>query len=283
VLSELWSLSAFLRLPAERVGAASVGINHFGWFTRIWDKETGEDLYPRLREQERKAHWLAQWDELALPRIMLRTYGLWSYPGTSHTGEYVAWAGDFLPTSVMQFFFDPAAERPWDTKKSLDLVYSLGGKPTERDIFSPPWSGDEEFARLFDIETREWRPSSEFGIPIAEAVFFDAPREIGAVNVPNKGYAPDLPEGMVIELPASVDGSGIHPAACDPLPPAVAAMVATQGVIHRLVIDAYVEKSRNKLLQAVLLDPTVSGYHNAVAMIDEMCERQAELLPELHW
>jgi alpha-galactosidase len=44
-----------------------------------------------------------------------------------------------------------------------------------------------------------------------------------------------------------------------------------------------VEQSRNKLLQAVLLDPTVSTYNNSVEMINEMCEVQKEILPPLDW
>ena len=279
------TLGAFLEMPVERIGAACVGINHFGWFTRIWDKETGEDLYPKLREKEKQAHWLAGWDDLALTRILLRTYGLWSYPGASHSGEYLAWGDGFLPSVPYQFFFDPASERPWEpaSKRNLDLIGSLSYGQTSRDIFSPPWSGEEEFLKNFDIDTREWKVSEEFAIPIAEAVFFDKPTEIGAVNVPNKGYAKDLPEDMVLELPAIADGRGLHPVKCDPLPAAVASMISVQGTIHKLVIEAYVEQSRNKLLQAVLLDPTVSSYHNAVAMIDEMCERQKEILPPMFW
>lgn len=47
-------LAMFLCMPEERIGASAVGLNHFGWFTKIWDKETGQDLYPKLREQEKK-------------------------------------------------------------------------------------------------------------------------------------------------------------------------------------------------------------------------------------
>jgi alpha-galactosidase len=88
---------------------------------------------------------------------------------------------------------------------------------------------------------------------------------------------------MVIEMPALADGNGIHPHICDALPTAVASMISTQGAIHKLVIEAYEEKSRNKLLQAMLLDPTISSYNNAVALINDMCELQKELLPPMHW
>ncbi|MCL1794933.1 MAG: hypothetical protein FWG34_13835 [Oscillospiraceae bacterium] len=275
-------LAQLLQMPYERIGASPVGLNHFGWFTKIWDKETGEDLYPKLREQEKKADLLAGWDHLALSRIMLRTYGLWSYPGTNHVGEYIAWSDGFLASQSVQYYFDPAYENPWETKKPPAFIYNMDTIAERHELF--PANGDGDwYKESFDPETRKLQVSGEFGIPIAEAVYFDKPAEIGAVNMPNKGYASDLMQDMVIELPALVDGKGIHPHKCDPLPAAIASMICTQGAIHQLLIEAYAEKSRSKLLQAILLDPTVSSYNNAVALINEMCERQKELLPPMHW
>ena len=274
-------LANFLELPYEQIGYKSVGLNHFGWFTKIWDKKTGEDLYPKLKEAELRADPLAHWDELALSRIMLRTYGLYPYPGANHIGEYIAWSDAFLAGAIAQFTHDPVVDKMWQDKtKHAPFIYSLSaGNPTDRPLFG---NKDDDWKASFNTEG-ELHGSGEYGIPIAEAIFFDKPTEIGTVNLPNKGYAKDLPEGMVIELPALVDGKGIHPHQTEPLPTAIAQMISTQGAIHKLVIDAFEEKSRNKLLQAVLLDPTVSSYHNAVAMINEMCEVQKDILPELNW
>ena len=269
-----------LQMPMERVGVSPVGLNHFGFFTKIWDKETGEDLYPKLREQEKKAEPLARWDELALQRIMFRTYGVWPYLGANHIGEYFAWSDGFIASTVMQYYFDPASENPWATKEPPPFTYSVSGGSMEQDLFSQAVSGD--YSDSFDT-TGKSHLSGEYGIPIAEAIYFDKPTEIGAVNMPNLGYASDLPQGMVIELPALADGRGIHPHKCDPLPTAISSMISTQGAIHKLVIEAYVEKSRNKLLQAMLLDPTVSSYNNAVALISDMCELQKDILPEMKW
>ena len=60
-------------------------------------------------------------------------------------------------------------------------------------------------------------------------------------------------------------------------------MLQLQGNINRLLVEAYAERSRRKLLQALLIDPTVSTYANAVALIDEMFARQQPLLPEMDW
>jgi len=138
------------------------------------------------------------------------------------------------------------------------------------------------FSQAFN-EDREMGQSEEYGVPIIEAITFDKPIEVGAVNVPNEGYVSNLPEGMVVEVPARVDGKGIHPLKVDGLPTGIAAMIATQGAIADLLYEAYVERSRRKLLQAMLLDPTISTYTNAVHLIDEMFKWQGEALPEMVW
>ena len=38
-----------------------------------------------------------------------------------------------------------------------------------------------------------------------------------------------------------------------------------------------------KLLQALLIDPTVASYNGAVALIDEMCKVQEGILPAMAW
>jgi alpha-galactosidase len=275
----------------ERIGYKCVGLNHFGWYTKIWDKETGEDLYPKLREGDRKGSPLAHWDEYAMMRTMFRVYGLWPYPGTNHIGEYMAWSDGFLASALPQFYFDPLVDDPWGTRRPPEFVYSIDYHPTGHLPFPEKKNENEpreaelakgEYEKAFDPEG-EIEGSGEYGIPIAEAIFFDEPAEFAALNLPNDGSAADLPVGMVIEAGARADGKGIHLLPCDPLPRAAAQMIAVQGTIHKLVIEAYAEKSRLKLLQAVLLDPTVSSYHNAVCMINEMCELQKDALPEMHW
>ncbi|WP_234531198.1 hypothetical protein [Paenibacillus pseudetheri] len=49
------------------------------------------------------------------------------------------------------------------------------------------------------------------------------------------------------------------------------------------VLEAFVEESRTKLLQAILLDPQAPTFYQACAMIDEMCELQKDVLPRLEW
>lgn len=280
-------LAEILNVPRDDIEGDVAGLNHFGWFTRIVRKSTGEDLYPLLRERENQMDWLAHWDEIGLSRLMLRTYGLYPYPGTNHIGEYIAWSDAMLASTKIQYFYDPVRNDPWSKGgKVPEFVYSFQGDPTGRELFpeeKKTGSDDPAFRESFSITAEGIKPSHEYGIPIVESIAFDIPRHIGAVNVQNKGLIPNVLEGMVVEVPADVDGNGIHPCRCPELPAAVASMINTQGTIHKLVIEACLEGSRNKLLQAMLLDPSVSTYNQAVALINEMCERQKEILPPMAW
>ena len=296
-------VSALLELPEEQIETAACGLNHFAWFQAIRHKGTGEDLYPLLREKERQAHWLARRDELALSRILFRTFGLWPYPGTNHSGEYLRWAGAFMASEGMQYFYDPAetgaagvlacllsSGRAGSDEQSADacaaqpaFVYDLAGRPTETPLYGaedvtqvyPTWESVTDGGTL--------QSSGEEGVRIMEGIIGGTPLAITTVNMANHGCIPGLPDAMVVEAPAVADGAGLHLQQMAPLPTGITAMLALQGQINALLIEAYVERSRRKLLQALLIDPTVASYNGAVAIIDEMCEVQKGILPAMAW
>ena len=274
-------VSQLLGIPAEEIEVELVGINHFGLFTQIKRRGTGEDLYPLLRERDLKIDLLAHWDDYALPRIFMRTFGLFPYCGTNHMGEYLGWADEFHASSKAQYFTDLAKNDPWNGGKVPSFIYS--GLPDRKfelpDPAAKDWSRDWRFL----LKDGKLNGSCECGIPIAEGISFDLKRDIGAVNVQNHGFAPNLLDGMVIEIGAVADAQGLHAKKAPELPTAIADMLNRQGAIQKLIMEAYRDQSRNKLLQALLIDPTLSNYTNAVALINEMCERQKEILPEMNW
>ncbi len=269
----LEQISAILGIPAEEIDAIACGINHFTWFQKIRHRHTGEDLYPRLREAEREGDWLSDWHEIALGRILFRRFGLWPSPAANHYGEYVRWAVEFV-CSELQYFYDPADGHPWQTGRIPEFVYSLTGDPTRR-----PWK--PEPVQPPSLDDAPLQPSGELAAPIMEAIACGIRHDLPAVNVPNRGAIPNLPAETVVEVPAVGDAQGIHPLQLEPLPEAIAAMLRLQASIHQLLVEAFDEQSRDKLLQAVLLDPTVDSYRHAVQMVDEMLELQKDVLPPL--
>jgi len=83
-------------------------------------------------------------------------------------------------------------------------------------------------------------------------------------------------------VPILVDGKGIHPQSIPALPEGVASMCRTQMSIQKLTVQAYQERSKNLLLQTLLLEPTVDDIPKADALIDDMLELQKDYLPVFH-
>ncbi|WP_374019139.1 alpha-galactosidase [Paenibacillus thiaminolyticus] len=278
-------LAEFLEMDSKDIGFEGGGLNHFGFFTKIWDKNTGEDLYPLFHEKEKQANRLAKFEHMALSRTMYRTYGYYPYPGTNHIGEYVSYAEDFYAGLSLQYRYDPIREKLWDPDSRVpEFVYCAGGNNLDQDLFSPIMTQElwTEQAYVFDKE--KVTCSGEYAIPIIEAMFFGEELHLNAVNMQNNGAIQGLPDDMVVETQAVVnkDGIAFKPMTVE-LPTALIGTIHIQGTIHKLLLEAYVEQSKTKLLQAILLDPQAPTYYQACAMIDEMCERQKDLLPKLEW
>lgn len=276
-------VAALLERPAAEIEFEASGINHFTWFTSIRDRATGEDLYPELRARERRAHWLFRWDELALNRTLFRAFGLYPSPGANHIGEYLGWAQGFLASSPLQFFYDPAEMDPWKEDRVPPWIYSLEERPTDLPVRHPTEEGRLRPSERGNVDPAAPTPSGELAIPLIEGLTCGVARRLDAVDVPNRGQVPGLPEGAIVEVPALADGTGLTPSETPALPEGVLALLRPQISINRLLCEAFEEGSRNKLLQALLLDPTTPSYRNAVHLIDEMCELQKDVLPGLEW
>ena len=278
-------VASLMQMDAEDVAVEGGGLNHFGFFTKIWHAKTGEDLYPLLQQKEQEANRLAQYDHYYLMRVMYRLYGLYPYPGTNHCGEYLSYGGDFYAGIPLNYAYDPLNESPWTEGARIpEPIYGAEAGTVGQELFEAADSHDSWHEQAFTFNKDDVEQSAEYGVPIIEAIFFDEELAIRSVNMPNNGAIKGLPDDMVVETQAIACGRGLRlvPMTIE-LPTAVIGTINVQAAIHKLVIEAYNEGSKKKLLQAVLLDPTAPSYYQAAAMIDEMCERQKGILPELRW
>ena len=278
-------LSDLLDIPLNDLQTKACGMNHFTWFQEVVQKSTGEDLYPKLRTVEQEGDWLAQWHELALGRILFRRFGLWPSPASNHYGEYIRWAEEFV-IPQLQFFYDPSEGHPWDNDQIPEGVYTVDRVDYNRQ-WKKDWSkkllpvGSTEDIQL-ENEDGSFKNSGEIATLIMESVVSNEKVWLEAVNVPNKGAIPNLPDDMVVELPAYCDANGIQPLAMKPMPEGIAATIRLHASIHQLLVEAYQEQSKDKLLQAILIEPTVNSYRNAIDMCHEFLTLQKEVLPPLY-
>jgi len=276
-------VSKFLDIPLEDITFTAGGLNHFTWFQSIVRTSTGEDLYPQLAKCERQAHWLADWDEIALSRILYRTFGLYPSPGTNHHGEYLGWAEEFLAASRFQYFYDPAEGHPWDEGKFPPRVYNMHTVPKDVPMFP-----DEDLL-LFEPDVKgiepggPIEPTNSLVVPLMEGLVGSSPVVSDPINIVNRGAIPGLPDDAIVEVNVTADRDGVHRHQMEPFPEGILALLRTQLSINKILVEAYVEESRNKLLQAVLLDPTTPSYRSAVNTIDQLFDLQEDVLPALRW
>jgi alpha-galactosidase len=95
-----------------------------------------------------------------------------------------------------------------------------------------------------------------------------------AVNNPNAGYLPDLPEWLVVEVPARIDRNGLIGLAMGQLPRGFAGLLRNQVAVHDLTAEAVLTRSRAAALQALLVDPVVGQYRGLEEMLDTMIAYQ---------
>lgn len=250
-----------LGLPPEEIDPKAGGLNHLNWILELRHKVTGEDLYPafkraaaekKIEEASIRNHRFG----VKLCRYLMDTFGYWPLPSDDHVGEYLSYAWEYC--GLDGYDFDQAHRRIEENRARLRR-----------------WAGGEDAPD----ELLEHH-SGERAVPIITGVLGNTHQYELAVNVPNTGLIPNLPDWAIVEVPAVVDASGVHGTYVGPLPEPIAAMCHTQiAVIDRLV-EAAVHGDRQAALQALLLDPVVNGVSQAEAILDEMLEVHKDYLPQ---
>ena len=95
-------------------------------------------------------------------------------------------------------------------------------------------------------------------------------------NIINNGCVENLPYDACVEIPVTATKDGYERNFQGKLPDAVAVMVNQTAGIENLVVDAWKEKSKDKVYQAVSLDPLCSAVLS-LEEIKEMCDELFEV------
>ena len=119
----------------------------------------------------------------------------------------------------------------------------------------------------------------EQAIDIVESVRRDL-GQVYSANLPNQGQVPNLPDEAIVEAPAMATGSGIKAIAQRPLPSGIAGTLAIRFAWVETVVEAALEGSRDKFIQALILDGSVADLSTATNLADELLAAQAQFLPQ---
>jgi alpha-galactosidase len=237
-------IAGYLDVPYEEMVWECAGINHNAWFTRL--EHGGTDLYPLLRERA-KIPEVYEKDPVRF-EVMLHL-GAFVTESSGHFSEYVPYF-----------------------RKRPDLVkkYARPGYLGESGFYAnnwPRWRSDNDESIESMLRGEREVPlerSLEYGADIIEAIECRRPKTIYG-NVLNNGSIENLPNGCV-EVECGVDGGGIHVKPFGALPEQLAALNRSHMAVHELVVEALLERSKQKAKHALMLDPLTA----AVCSLEEI-------------
>ncbi len=237
----------------KRIHITAAGLNHFTFITDIRDLQTGEDLYPALRAKLAKMPM----DFELMSRRMMDVFGLFCATGDGHAGEYVGFAAETMPLTGYDYNrYEQRGREQWDHIKRL------AGLTDMRDLKSSV------------------HRTGERAIPIINAMLRDLNQHELSANIPNAGCISNLPVDAIVEVPASVNATGVHGIHVGALPFGLAAIMRREVEIQELVVQAGVHGDRNAALQALMLDPHIHSYAQATHLLDDLLKAHAQYLPQ---
>ena len=249
---EMRRLAPLIGVPTQLLDATSAGLNHFSWFKELRLKN-GDDAYPLLDNGLRGVKGFQP-----LCRALYKRFGLYPSTDDNHAGEYLAYA--------------------WETCPPKDRGLNWIGRME--------LEGQEAWARinrLIDGKEKlkvKGELSGESAMRIIEGITTNSGHVELQVNLPNEGQVSNLLPDAIVETPAVVDSSGVHPLHVGFLPQGLAAICNIQILVQNLVVEAAVHGDKQKALQALLADPVVQDNVTAKKAFDELFEAHKDLLPQ---
>ncbi len=101
------------------------------------------------------------------------------------------------------------------------------------------------------------------------------------LSVPNNGACPYLADEDVMELTCEIDRAGAHPLPVPEIPPMQLNLIRTIKLYENLTVEAILEKSYEKAVQALTIHPLVNSYPIAQSLVDAYKERYKGYIGEL--
>ena len=135
-------------------------------------------------------------------------------------------------------------------------------------------------AQTAEDTTIEAGEHAEFIVQLAGALAYNTYERMLLI-VKNEGAIANLDDDAMVEVPCIVSKRGYEPLCMGKIPHFQKGMIEQQVAVEKLVVDAFEEKSYQKLWQAMTLSKTVPSASVAKQILDEMIEANGEWWPEL--
>jgi alpha-galactosidase len=249
-------LARDLDVAPDELDYLCAGINHVAFYLRL--EQDGQDVYPRLRQVTPP-----DWNRVRY--AVLEHFGYFVTESSEHFAEYSPWFIKDGRDDLLERFNVPLDEYPRRCEEQIADWHDLRG-------------------RLERGEDLEIRRSDEYGAFIVNAIETGEPFTFNG-NVPNRGrLIDDFAEDAVVEVPVVADADGLHPQHVGSLPPQLAGIVRSNLTVHELVVRAALERRRDHVYHAAMLDPHTGAelsLDEIHELVDELLAAHGDLIPEL--
>lgn len=248
--------------PPKDLTVRTAGLNHFAWLMSVRDAE-GRDLngVAEKMARERSERFISGFGDLDQIVRWLGLYGALACSGVDHQAE---WLNDGPQDERADAFHGDDRER---IDRSNTLKAIAQGSNDWRATYPGGW----------DAPFSPWEHPFETGI----ALFDRSDLDLDMINLPNDGHLPELPAGRIVEVPIAIRKGVLTRIPLPPLNPKTAAILNRVSQVHELVAEGAATGNRQRLLEAVRLDPAVPQTDQAMRAAEAIIDAQADLLPAL--
>ena len=244
------------------------GLNHFGWWSDIRDKD-GNDLMPKIKEY-------------------IKEYGLDTYK-LDGKKEDESWENtyrkmkdvfdtdpNFIPNTYLKYYLYPDYVVHHSNPKYTRTDEVIEGR--EKRVF-------DEAIRLIktgDVAHCKFKAGNHasFIIDLARALSYNT-HERMLLIVLNHGAIENFSYDAMVEIPCIVGKTGYEPLSIGKMNKNEKGLMEQQVAVEKLVVDAWIEGSYQKLWQAIMMSKTVPSASVAKDILNELIEANKEYWPEL--
>ena len=249
-------------MKAEHLQWHIAGINHQAWLLEITDG--GKDLYPQIKRKAAAKNAREKHHDMVRFEI-LRHFGYYVTESSEHNAEYSPYFIKRHYPELIDRFNIPLDEYP------RRCVHQIAEWKKQRD-------------ELVHDKNLTHRRTHEYARAIMSAILTGEPFRVHG-NVLNTGLITNLPPRATVEVPCLVDRNGITPCYVGALPEPCAALNRTNINVQLLTIAAALERRRDYVYQAAMLDPHTAAelsLDDIVRLCDDLFAAHGNMIPPLH-
>jgi glycoside hydrolase family 4 len=243
------------------------GLNHFGWWTDIRDKE-GNDLMPALKEKVAKVGY-------NVPIEGENTEASWNDTFTKAKDVFAVDPAT-LPNTYLKYYLFPDYVVEHSNPNHTRANEVMEGR--EKFVFGECKAiAEKGTAKDSKLHVDD---HASYIVDLARAIAYNT-KERMLLIVENDGALSNFDPTAMVEVPCLVGSNGPEKIVQGKIPQFQKGLMEQQVSVEKLTVEAWIEGSYQKLWQAITLSRTVPSASIAKAILDDLIEANKDFWPVL--